>query len=117
MILLYRALGVLFLGLGLVGVFVPLLPTTVFVLAAAYCFARSSPSLYAWLLQHPRFGPYIKNWEERRAMPRTAKRIALTFTAIGAVLAIGLIPSWPADVAVGMVALGLVALLVRIPDY
>ncbi len=117
MILLYRALGVLFLGLGLVGVFVPLLPTTVFVLAAAYCFARSSPSLYAWLLQHPRFGPYIKNWEERRAMPRGAKRIALAFTAVGAVLALLAATSHLVQIAIALVALGLVLVLLRVPVY
>lgn len=117
MILLYRALGALLLGLGFVGLFVPLLPTTVFVIAAAYCFARSSPSLYARLLRHPRFGPYIKNWEERRAMPRSAKRIALAFTTAGAALAIFAVPSLFARVAVLLVALGLVLVLLRIPVY
>ena len=117
MILLYRALGVFFLGLGFVGLFLPLLPTTVFVLAAAYCFARSSPRLYEWLTQHPRFGVYIRNWEERRAMPRGAKTIALVFTALGTVLAVSLVTPLLAQIAVVLVAIGLVLVLLRTPVY
>lgn len=113
----YRALGGLFLALGFLGVFLPLLPTTVFVLAAAYCFARSSPRLYERLLRHPRFGVYIQSWEERRAMPRGAKVIALIFTMLGATAAILLLEAPLAKAAIGLLAMGLVVILLRIPVY
>jgi len=61
------------LGLGIVGVFVPGLPTTVFVLVAAWAAARGSERLHRWLLAHPRFGPAIVAWQRHRAVPRRAK--------------------------------------------
>ena len=69
--------GGLFLGLGLLGVVLPVLPTTPFLLLAAACFARSSPRLHRWLLTHPVFGPPIRNWEENGAISRKAKQLAV----------------------------------------
>jgi uncharacterized protein len=69
--------GLLFLGLGLLGVVLPVLPTTPFLLLAAGCFAKSSPRLHRWLLGHPVFGPPIRNWEENGAISRGAKRLAV----------------------------------------
>jgi uncharacterized membrane protein YbaN (DUF454 family) len=69
-------LGLLCVGLGLVGTVVPLMPTTIFLILAAACFARSSRRLEAWLLAHPRFGPLVRAWREEGAMPRSAKRAA-----------------------------------------
>lgn len=74
---LWLALGGLFLGLGLLGVVLPVLPTTPFLLLAAGCFARSSPRLHGWLLGHPIFGPPIQNWEENGAISRRAKQMAV----------------------------------------
>ena len=78
---------------GLVGVIVPLLPTTPFILLAAFCFQRGSDRLHRWLVHHPRFGPLIAHWRERGAIPPYAKRNAMI--ALIAVLAI----SWFAGVA------------------
>jgi uncharacterized membrane protein YbaN (DUF454 family) len=72
-----RLVGTLAVGLGLVGVVLPLLPTTPFVLVAAWAFARSSPRLDAWLRAHPSLGPPLEAWEKRRAIPRRAKAIAV----------------------------------------
>lgn len=72
----YLALGYLFVGVGFVGAFLPVLPTVPFLILAAACFARSSPRLEAWLLSHPRFGPALQRWRERRAIPRQAKMLA-----------------------------------------
>lgn len=69
----WLTLGLLLVGLGLVGAFVPLLPTTDFMLLALPCFARSSSRLEAWLLNHPRFGPGLRAWRAERAVPRHAK--------------------------------------------
>jgi len=75
--LLYKALGFLFLGLAFVGVFLPLLPTTPFVLLAAACFAKSSERWYRWLLSNRTFGPIIKNWQEEQCISCHVRRIAV----------------------------------------
>lgn len=77
----YLVLGWSCVGLGLAGAFLPLLPTTVFLLVAAWAFARSSERWHTWLLAHPRFGHLIRGWQEHHAMPRRAKRIALVTLA------------------------------------
>lgn len=74
----YRILGFSFLGLAIVGVFLPLLPTTPLVLVAAACFARSSEKWHRWLLQNRTFGPMIRSWEERRCVSCKVKIIAVT---------------------------------------
>ncbi|WP_323041950.1 YbaN family protein [Gemmobacter sp.] len=84
--------GGIALALGLAGIVLPLLPTTPFVLLAAFCFARSSPRLHGWLLGHRTFGPIIRNWAEHRAIPRAAKRVSILamLAALGLSLALGL---------------------------
>jgi uncharacterized membrane protein YbaN (DUF454 family) len=71
------AAGTISVALGLVGVFVPVLPTTPFLLLAAACFVRSSERLYAWLIGHPWFGRYIRNYREYRAVTLRAKVVTL----------------------------------------
>lgn len=73
----YKTLGFLFLGLGFIGIFLPLLPTTPFVLLAAGCFAKSSERWHQWLLANRTFGPLIKNWQEHQCISCNSKRIAL----------------------------------------
>jgi len=65
--------GLLCVGLAVLGIFLPLLPTTPFLLLAVACFARSSERLHGWLLSHKVFGPLIVHWHETRSMPRAAK--------------------------------------------
>lgn len=72
-----RALGFVFLGAGIVGIFLPLLPTTPFVLLSAACFARSSEKWHGWLLASPTFGPMVRNWEERRCVSYRVKSVAI----------------------------------------
>ncbi len=79
----WLALGVLCVGLGIVGALLPLMPTTIFLILAAGCFARSSPRLEAWLLDHPRFGPTLRAWRRDGAMSRRAKGMACGGMAIG----------------------------------
>lgn len=69
-------IGLSALALGLIGIVVPVLPTTPFVLLAAACFARASTRLHAALLGHRILGPIIHEWQEYRAMPRRVKRVA-----------------------------------------
>jgi len=70
-------LGFLCVGLATLGVVLPGLPTTPFLLLAAACFARSSERFYGWLLGNPVFGPMIRDWRETRSMSRRSKAIAL----------------------------------------
>ncbi|MET0807856.1 MAG: YbaN family protein [Pseudoxanthomonas sp.] len=75
------------LGTGIVGIFVPGLPTTVFILIAAYAASRGSERLHAYLLRHPRFGPVISDWQIHGAVSRRGKWAAtLTMLACAAVL-------------------------------
>lgn len=71
---LYIALGTLSLALGILGIFLPLLPTTPFLLLTAALYFKSSPRLYNWLLNHKHLGPYIRNFRENKAIPLRAKR-------------------------------------------
>lgn len=78
----YLLLGWINVGLGIIGAILPLMPTTVFLLIAAWAFARSSPRWHQWLRDHPRFGHLVCCWEEHHAMPAKAKRIAWTALAV-----------------------------------
>lgn len=74
--------GFVCLGLGLIGVVLPILPTTPFMLLAAFCFAKSSKRLHNWLISHRQFGPPIKDWQMHGAISKTAK-IGAVLTMIG----------------------------------
>jgi hypothetical protein len=71
--------GTFFLGLGIVGIFLPLLPTTPFLLLAAACYARSSKRFYNFLLNNKWFGNYIKNYRERKGIPLKIKILSISF--------------------------------------
>jgi len=69
--------GVLAVGLATAGIFLPLLPTTPFLLLAAACFIRSSNRLYQWLIHHKWFGSYIRNYREHKAIPKRTKVVII----------------------------------------
>jgi hypothetical protein len=115
--LLFAACGTLFLGLGVAGIFLPLLPTTPFLLLAAACFARSSRRITHWLHNHARFGPLIREWHEHRAMPYRAKRTALLLIALSFSISIAFfVPGWPAKLAMGVGGVLLMVWIARIPS-
>lgn len=74
----WLGIGYAALGLAAAGVVLPLLPTTPFLLVAAWAFAKGSPRLERWLYEHKRFGPFLTGWRDRGAIPRRAKAAALT---------------------------------------
>jgi uncharacterized protein len=90
--ILWAAAGALALVIGLAGIFVPLLPTTPFVLLAAFCFSRGSTRWERWLLEHPRFGPIVRDWRERRAVPLRAKQFATVMMAASSLWAAFVMP-------------------------
>lgn len=81
----YRALGAVSVVLGVVGAFLPLLPTTPFLILAAWFFARSHPEWEEKLLAHPSAGPAIRAWRDHGAIPRVAKQAAAVLLSISAV--------------------------------
>jgi uncharacterized membrane protein YbaN (DUF454 family) len=78
----FRILAYISAGLAVVGVVLPLLPTTPFVLLAAFFASKGSPAFARWLEEHPRFGPAIAQWRERRAVPARAKGLACGMMAL-----------------------------------
>ena len=79
----YLILGFVMLALGIIGAFLPLMPTTVFLILAVWFFARSSPRLENWLLHHPRFGVTLRAWRESGALSRRGKILACAGMAVG----------------------------------
>ncbi len=96
------------LGLGLIGIFVPGLPTVPFVLLSAFAAARGSERLHAWLLAHRRFGPAIRDWQAQGAVSRQAKWLATAMMALSGGVMLLLMPNrwWALP---GIVAMVLVA--------
>lgn len=83
--------GWLAIALGTLGVFLPLLPTTPFILLAAWCFARSSPRFHDWLLHRSWFGGYLRHWNAHRALPPKAKGRAIVMIIITFALSLWLV--------------------------
>ncbi|MBX3595305.1 YbaN family protein [Sphingomonas sp.] len=93
---LFLAAGFLCLALAVIGALLPVMPTTVFVIMAAYCFARSSPRLERRLLDHPRFGPHILRWRNGGAISRAGKVAASIAFAVSIAVTLALTPMpWP----------------------
>jgi len=102
----WSGFGCLNVGLGLIGIVVPGLPTTVFLLIALWAFSKSSPRLHDWLYDHPRLGPPLRRWKETGAIPQRAKCLAGTVMALSfAYLAVFVATSWVLPGAVGSVML------------
>jgi uncharacterized protein len=74
---LYFVAGIVLVGVGIAGYFLPVLPGTIWLILAAACFARSSPKFEAWLINHKTFGPSIVAWRQDGAIPRKAKFLAI----------------------------------------
>lgn len=106
---LYLLLAGLSLTLGLIGIVLPGLPTTPFVLLAAWAAARSSRRLHDWLAGHRLFGPMIRDWEARGAVSRRAKRAATAAMAICALIFFLTAPKWWMA-AIGSTIMAIVAL-------
>lgn len=99
------ALAGLCVALGVIGLFLPLLPTVPFLLLAAWAAARSSPRLEQWLYGHPRFGQALRDWREGGLVPRRAKWLATGMMAASGVILLVVLPQrWAALAAIGCMA-------------
>ncbi len=91
---LYLAGGLVALALGIVGTFLPIMPTVPFLIAAAFCFARSKPEWEQRLLEHPQYGETLRDWNERGAIRRRVKVVAISAMGVGALFTWATI-GWP----------------------
>jgi uncharacterized membrane protein YbaN (DUF454 family) len=108
--------GLLLVALGVIGAMLPLMPTTIFIILAAGCFARSSPRLEAWLLDHPRFGPTLRAWRAEGAIPRRGKIAACIGIATGyGLFWWSLRPGLIVDLGVAVILAGCAAFVVSRP--
>ena len=117
---LFVILGCFFTGLGGIGVVLPGIPTTPFLLVASYFFIRSSPRLHSRLLASKRFGPILRDWDKHRGLKRGVKRFAMLACTVAITLSIafGGLP-WPAQVVValaGAYGIWFVSRLPEVPD-
>jgi len=113
---LWRVLGLLAVVCGAAGVVLPLVPTTPFLLLAAFAFARSSPRLEAWLLHHRVFAPMIHDWRRYGAIPRVAKisAVALMAATLGGSILLGL--AWWIVVVHTVVLIGVATFVLSRPS-
>ena len=108
--------GILALALGIIGIFLPLLPTVPFVLLAAACFSRASTRMHRWLLQLPFAGKVIDDYEKGRGVSRQTKLTALLMLWTGMTIsAIALAPPPALLALLAMVAVGTTVIIVRLP--
>ncbi len=110
--------GCVFLGLGLLGIPLPVLPTTPFLLLAAFCFARSSPRLLRWLMNNRLFGRYFRNYCEKKGVPVRVKvyTLALLWATIG-LSAFVAIDRWGVRILLLAIAAGVTVHVLRLPTY
>lgn len=89
-------LGFLFVLIGFIGIFLPLLPTTPFLLLALFCFSKGSERFHSWLYHHPLLGKPIRDWEEKGSIPMRAKLLATIMLSISGIYIYprAYIPGW-----------------------
>ncbi|WAT18989.1 YbaN family protein [Aurantiacibacter sp. MUD11] len=83
---LWVAAGFVLFALGWIGMVMPMMPGFVFLLGALYCFARGNPALEKWMLEHPTYGPALRNWRDHRRIARKSKVAALSVMVLAGVL-------------------------------
>lgn len=115
--ILWRVAGALALVLGVIGIVVPVLPTTPFILLAAMCFARGSPELHRWLLASATFGPMVREWDEHRSIPYRTKLFAIGLMSVSLATSIVFFvrPAWLQTV-LALLGVALAIWMYRIPS-
>ena len=112
--LLWLLVGLTSVTLGAIGVVVPLLPTTPFLLLAAFAFARSSSRLQAWLHEHPKFGPLIDNWQQHGSIDRKSKNVSIIVIVLTPIITFFVgVPTWALVTQVAVLACSATFILTR----
>ena len=110
----YNALGTIFVGIGILGVFLPLLPATPFLLLASACYVKGSERLYNWLMNNRYLGPYIKNFKENKGMPVKAKVITIAILWASLLISIYRIDIFILQPILVIIGIGVTILILRI---
>lgn len=113
--LLLLILGWLSLITGIIGAFLPLLPTTPLVLLAAWCFSKSSERFHTWLIEHKYFGPIVRDWQSADGIPRRARNRAIIFMWIGMAISILIVSRFWATIGLVIIGLCVSTYLMRMP--
>jgi hypothetical protein len=113
--LVLMVIGTVSLGIGVVGIFVPVLPTTPFLLLAAACYARASTRLYGWLISRPALGPVIIEWRRSRSLSPGVRKRAMVLVALAFGMSIVLVGDPLLRLALAAAGLVVAAFLYRIP--
>ncbi|OLO05336.1 hypothetical protein BTW07_04740 [Salinicola socius] len=105
----YVTLAAISFALGVIGLFLPVMPTTCFMLAAVWLASRGSPRFANWIRNHPRFGPPIQSWERERAIPKHAKIMAVIMLSVSCLVIAFTVSLWPLKIGliVGLAALAI----------
>ncbi|CSB50590.1 putative Inner membrane protein [Vibrio cholerae] len=114
---LFSVIGITSLCLGILGIFLPLLPTTPFILLSSACFLRSSPRFYRWLNQHSTFGPMIQNWQQHGAVSKAVKKRATLFIVLSFAFSIWMVPWLWLKVALFIWLVLLITWFIRLPTH
>jgi len=109
------SVGCLSIALGVLGVILPLLPTTPFILLAAACFAKSSPRFHGWLLANHHLGPIVRQYQSGNGLPRRVRWRALAMLWTSMSLSIWIIGQWWAVATLGIIGAGVTIYLCRLP--
>ena len=113
--MLYKIIGMFFIGLATLGAALPILPTTPFLLVAAGCFAKSSPRLHQKLLANKVFGPMIHDWQQHRTIPLKAKCIALSSIVLSVALSCFMLNNIYLQAMMVLLVIGPFIFLLRLP--
>lgn len=114
----FLIMGWIFFALGIIGILLPVMPTAPFILLAAGCWARSSRRFHFWLINHRYFGKFVRDWEDRRAVPRYAKWMASIMMALSTTMLFYRLPAdmlWIAWVVAAVCSI-VAVILFRLPD-
>lgn len=113
----WQGFAVVCVGLGGLGAVLPLVPTTPFLLLAAWAASRSSPELHDWLYQHPRYGPVLRDWRDHRALRPRVKRLALLLITASWLIMMMTVDSNPIRLLASVVMLTVAVFLATRPAH
>jgi hypothetical protein len=115
---LLNTIGIIALGLGALGIVLPLLPTTPFLLLASACFARGSTRLHNWLRTNPMFGRYLADWEDGKGIPARGKAVVLILMWASLGYSMTRVPHLALQILLACIGLGVsVYLLCYVPTF